>query len=257
MNITTYNTDAFKLLKTIPDHSVDMVLTDPPFGITDAKWDMQLDCSRVLDECKRVLKPNGVAAVFSSQKFTIKLCAADLNFFRYKYVWKKNTPYGFLNANRTPLRIHEDICIFYEKMPDYHPQKTAGTPYTKIRGGELYKDIPTSDTFNEGSRMPTDVWEYPVVNNFIKVHSCQKPVNLLSQLIKTYTDPDMLVLDAFMGSGSTALACMATGRRFIGCELDAAYYRQAALRISEAALEYIAPDDTSIEPVIHLGSMPL
>lgn len=236
MQINLTNQDAMELLRSIPDNSVQLVLTDPPYGITRLKWDNVPSLFGFLHEVKRVLKPRGVACIFACQKFTIQLCATDLEFFKYKWTWVKNAPCGMLNANRAPLRKHEDICVFYKNMPVYHPQMTPGTAYK--RGASVKKqyvyggfDRPERSYGNE--RFPTDVVQYNVIPNGTRLHSCQKPTDLLSMLIKTYTDPGDLVVDPFSGSGSTAVSCIETGRDFMGCELDPAIFETALTRINE------------------------
>ena len=164
--------------------------------------------------------------------------------YRYKIVWKKNAYTGFLNSHKMPLRTHEDILIFYKKLPTYNPQFSEGEPYTKTCKvfSSNYRMIKQTiqTRINEGKRYPLDVVEYKIPNAGgagDKSHPTQKPVDLLEYLIRTYTNEGELVLDNCMGSGSTAVACVNTGRNFIGYETDAGYCEIARQRVAEAQSE--------------------
>ena len=158
--------------------------------------------------------------------------------FRYEWIWHKTMPVGFLNANRMPLRAHENILVFYEKLPKYHPQKTQGKPYTNKsvsctpNYGKFFS-IPRVNT--DGMRFPVDVIRFSNANNAKKIHPTEKPVDLLEYMIRTYTDEGETVLDSCMGSGSCGVACQHLGRNFIGIEKDTGYFEAAKKRIEEAA----------------------
>lgn len=234
--------DCMTELGTFPDHKVDMVLADPPYQATRNKWDVPLPMNELWKELHRVCKKNAVIALHSGGMFTAKLMNSNPKDWRYNLVWHKTTPTGFLNAKRMPLRAHEDICIFYHKTPvTYHPQKTAGHT-RKVSTADHHRNSKKSTDYGEHSwisydsteRYPTSVLTYSTDKQRGAYHSTQKPVKLEEWLIKTYTDPGDVVLDFCMGSGSTGVAALNTGRSFFGIELDEGYYQIAVERIREA-----------------------
>lgn len=159
--------------------------------------------------------------------------------FRYEWIWKKTNGVGFLNAKKMPLRTHENILVFYRKLPIYNPQKWQGKPYIDKRRNHaatiIYSNFAKESIFNlDGMRFPLDVIEFNNANRFDNVHPTQKPVDLLEYLIKTYTNEGELVLDNCIGSGSTAVAAINTNRNFIGFETDSHYCEIANKRIEEA-----------------------
>ena len=163
---------------------------------------------------------------------------SNRKWFRYEWVWQKSRPVGFLNANRMPLRFHENIVVFYEHLPTYNPQKTPGKPYTSkgtrhTTNYRPFKPIPTTN--RDGMRYPRDVVTFSSGNNIGKIHPTEKPVGLLEYMIRTYTDEGEIVLDSCMGSGSCGVACQHLGRNFIGIEKDTGYFEAAKKRIEEAA----------------------
>ena len=215
---------------------VDAIITDPPYGTTQNKWDSVISLDEMWNRINKLIKPNG-AIVFTSQSiFTAKLILSNEKWFKYKLVWEKSKATNFLNAKKQPLRKHEDICVFYNKQPTYNPQMREGKPYDKgVRKDQLtgsYGDFNPVHVKSEGKRYPTDVVYFKTAESEGKVyHSTQKPVKLMEYLIKTYTDENDLVLDFTMGSGSTGVACMNTNRNFIGIELDEKYFNIAKNRI--------------------------
>lgn len=234
--------DCLELMKDIPDGSVDMILCDLPYGTTKNKWDSVINLGQMWNQYKRIIKPNGCIALFAQNPFGAELIHSNRNMFRYEWVWQKTLPQGFLNANRMPLRTSENILIFYKKLPTYNPQKWQGKPYDKgIRGGNLttnYGDFGESLSVNEtGMRFPVNIIKFSNANHQQIFHPTQKPVPLLEYLIKTYTDPGQVVLDNCMGSGSTGVACVNTGRDFIGIELDPGYFETAKNRIEKQIAE--------------------
>ena len=234
--------DCMNWLKTLPEGSIDLVLTDPPFGRTNAAWDTAPDYAALFREVWRVLNPNG-AAVFSSMfPIACDLVQASRKEFRYDLVWEKTTTTGFLNANRMPLRSHELLLVFYRKLPVYHPQFSEGLPYFKRRevgkASSLYGPKVMENGTYSGRRFPKSVLTFPHdkdrPNTKVSVfHPTQKPQSLLKYLIETYTNPGDTVLDPFMGSGSTGVAALATGRNFIGYELDKTFFETARKRLGE------------------------
>ena len=180
----------------------------------------------------------GVVLLFSQQPFTTDLVNSNRKWFRYEWVWQKSQPVGFLNANRMPLRSHENIVVFYEHLPTYNPQKTPGKPYTSkgtrhTTNYGRFKQIPTINC--DGMRYPRDVVTFSNGCNDGKIHPTEKPVGLLEYMIRTYTDEGETVLDSCMGSGSCGVACQHLGRNFIGIEKDMVYFEAAKKRIEEAA----------------------
>lgn len=237
--IELWQGDCLELMKNIPDGFVDMVLCDLPYGTTRNKWDSIIPLDRLWKEYKRVVKKNGAIVLFSAEPFTSLLITSNIQLFRYDLIWSKTQGSDFLNANRKPLRSHENICVFYKKKPTYNPQKTEGKPY-KAKSGET-----TSYNFGkfngnhhtenkDGKRFPLSVLRFSGEHNRGKQHPTQKPTDLLEWLIKTYTDGGATVLDNSMGSGSTGVACVNTDRHFIGIELDEGYFNIAKKRIEEA-----------------------
>lgn len=242
-----YNEDCLIGMQRIPDGSVDFVLTDLPFEITACDFDVKIDLTRFWEEINRVTKRSAAIALFANGKFLIELAASNLKEYRYKWVWQKSLATGFLNAKKMPLKAHEDILVFYRKLPTYNPQFITGKPYQRkcFTGSDNYQQFKGGlkiwkDTENEGWRYPVDVQKFKIpfsggVGD--KTHPTQKPVDLLEYLIKTYTNEGELVLDATIGSGSTAVAAINTGRHFIGFETEKKFYDIANERIAKAQAE--------------------
>lgn len=227
----------------IPDGSVDLVLTDPPYGITKNAWDVAPDLPEMFRQFWRVLKPNGAALVFAQMPFAVDLVNASRKQFRYQWVVKKHNALGFLNANRMPLRAHELILVFYRRLPEYHPQKWISErgAYVRRREGKtcnIYgKRVASTTECLDGTRYPIDILRFNFPNlGHGTLHPTQKPVALCEYMIRTYTSERQTVLDAFMGSGSTGVACQNTGREFIGIEKDAGYFEIAERRLMENAI---------------------
>lgn len=243
--MTLLQGDCLELMKDIPDESVDMVLCDLPYGTTRNKWDHVIPFEPLWEQYRRICKRNAAIVLFSQQPFTTALASSNLRDFRYEIVWKKSQATGYLNANRMPMKIHENILVFYRRLPVYHPQKTAGgKPYrTDGRGAsQNYGCRKRTTSINtDGTRYPVDVIHFPACNTSTEkpVHPTQKPVPLLEYLIRTYTDEGAVVLDNCMGSGSTGVACVNTGRDFIGMDLDTEYFDIAKRRIKQAQAEQI------------------
>ena len=312
--------DCLELMKHIPDGSVDLILTDPPYGTTACKWDSVIPFESMWVELKRIIKSNGVIVLFASQPFTTKLIHSNMEMFRYLWVWEKEQGVNFLSANKQPMKVHEDIIIFYTdlggqrgaaseynpirdylknerklagltakkaknilgntmgghyftngvqfcipteenykklqstgffslsyselkrwcdelelniKTPTYNPQMTIGVPYVSGGGnsGEVTSGVQKIQTKNTGTRYPRSIQKFKRETG---LHPTQKPVALLEYLIKTYTQESETVLDFTMGSGSTGVACVNTGRKFIGIEMDDNYFNIAKKRIQES-----------------------
>lgn len=234
-NVSLYHGDCLELLKAVPDSSVNMVLCDLPYGTTRNKWDSSINLDALWIEYKRVLAEGGAVALFAQMPFTATLYNSNPKWFRYEYIWVKNRGTGFLNANRMPLKAHEQILIFYPKLPTYNKQRRLGfsnySATSKGLSSNYGKFRSMGTVVTDGSRDPIDILHF---NAECGKHPTQKPVLLLEWLIKTYTNAGDTVLDNTMGSGSTGVACVNTGRNFIGMELNADYFATAQARIKEA-----------------------
>ena len=230
-----YNEDCLEGMKRIADGSIDMILCDLPYGTTHCKWDTRIPLEPLWEQYRRVIKPNGAIVLTAMPPFSHALGWHAIDIIRYSWYWRKPHT-GQMNANRMPLKNVEEILVFYNSQPCYNPQFSYSTPYVNKRrgfkGSELYGQQRDYTTKNEtGKRYPMQVIEFK--NDKTKLHPTQKPVALFEYLIKTYTNPGELVLDNCMGSGTTAIACMNTGRNFIGFEMDKGYYDIACKRITD------------------------
>lgn len=232
------NGDCLKLMNNIPDKSIDMILCDLPYQRTQNQWDIMISIDKLWEQYNRIIKDNGCIALFSDGMFMAELMLSNKKMWRYNLVWDKVLPSGFLNANRMPLRSHEEICIFYKKQPTYNPQKVKGKPnHSKGKPKEYennnYGDFDFVDNSKELGDMkhPVSILRFSKPHPSVSVHPTQKPVELCEWLIKTYTNEGDLVLDNCMGSGSTGVACANTNRNFIGMELDEGYFGIAKERI--------------------------
>lgn len=249
-----FHGDCFDLLRSLPDASVDLVLCDPPYGTTNLAFDrearkIKFDWPAWWTEVHRVAKPTAIICCFAAQPFTTDLINSNRKFFRYDLCWAKTSPVGFLSANVRPLRSHETMLIFCRQFGPrrvkqgehlvrqaqsiYNPQFTEGTPYThhyQAAPATHYsatKALPSRR--NEGKRYPTSVLTYG--RDVPSTHPTAKPVDLLKYLIRTFSHPGQVVLDPFMGGGSTGRACAAEGRSFIGSELDPVHFGTAQTTI--------------------------
>ena len=225
-----YNEDCLQGMKKLPSGSVDFILADLPYGITSAPFDKRLPFEPLWQEFWRVVKPNAAIALFAVGKFNIELAASQLKWYRYEWIWQKN------NAKKMPLRAHENIQIYYKKLPTYNPQFTKGKPYTtggdhKTQNYFGNKMLKCSKYVDTDKRFPIDIFKIMQPQT---AHAQQKPTDLLEYLIKTYSNEGETVLDCTMGSGSTGVACMNVSRRFIGFELDEGFFKTAEKRITEA-----------------------
>ena len=226
-------------MKDIPDASVDMILCDLPYGTTACKWDMIIPFDSLWCQYNRISKPNTPIVLFSAQPFTTKLIQSNIKNYRYNWYWKKNNKTGFSYARYQPMRCVEDICVFYKKMPTYNPQGLVKVENPRLRKGKhMNGGVYDSDYLSKPyktlfTNYPIHLIEFPKDKK--NVHPTQKPIALLEYLIKTYTNEGDVVLDNCMGSGSTGVACVNTGRKFIGIELDNTYYEIAKQRINDVA----------------------
>lgn len=234
--------DCLKLMESIPDKSVDMILCDLPYGMTNCKWDTIIPFEPLWEQYQRIIKTDGAIVLFSAQPFTTKLIHSNLKNFRYCWYWKKSNVTGFTFARYQPMRQIEDICVFYKKHGTYNPQglQLLSTPETRKRAEKddsVYKSSTlTKEHVQKYTNYPKHILEFPneAASNINRFHPTQKPVALLEYLIRTYTNKGETVLDNCMGSGSTGVACVNTGRKFIGIEYNPKYFNISKYRINKA-----------------------
>ena len=246
MAVQLYNGDCLEVMKSIPDKSIDMVLCDLPYGVTQNKSDIVIPFDKLWEHYGRIIKDNGAIVLFAQGVFYVDLVNSNRKLFRYDLVWDKQLISGFLNANRMPLRQHEQIAVFYKKQPTYNPQMSCGKPLHSK--GHSYKDKPIVNNnygdfhFTDDTRAgctekyPTSIVKFRKPHPSVAKHPTEKPVELLEWLIKTYTNEGAVVLDNCMGSGSTGVACMRTDRNFVGIEIDEKYYNIAKSRVLETPI---------------------
>ena len=241
-----YNEDCLEGMKLITDHTIDCVVCDLPYGVLNkgnknARWDIQIPLEPLWEEYKRICKKNAPIILFAQGMFTAKLMMSNPKMWRYNLIWDKKASTGFLNANRMPLRSHEDICVFYKKLPVYHPQRIKCDWHRRNHSRGSLKYPITNRCYGKFKEYPSIISDEKYPNSIVHIpkehsigtfyHPTQKPVALLEYLVKTYTNEGDTVLDNCMGSGTTAVACMNTGRNYIGFELDKEYYDLSIKRI--------------------------
>ena len=235
-------------MQEIPDGSVDLILCDLPYGITANSWDKVIDFKKLWKEYHRISKPDTPIVLTAQQPFTTDLINSNRKEFRYCWQWCKHKTVGFLNAKKRPLMVFEDVVVFYRKAGRYFPIMRQGKMREKGREG---KQLSTNyrGTYGPVKSMnnlyyPTQLIDIPKENKE-QAHPTQKPIALMEYLIRTYTKVGDTVLDNCMGSGTTGVACISTGRNFIGIELDEKWYEYAKERIKD---EFSRRDETEAEP---------
>lgn len=253
-----YNGDCLDCMEWLPEGGVDMILCDLPYGTTRNKWDCPLPLDKLWCHYKRLIKSNGAIVLFAQTPFDKVLGASNLDMLKYEWIWEKAMATGRLNCNFAPLKQHENILVFSKSAASYvkdkqkamafNPQFTTGKPYT-CKTGRASTNYSTKwhrqvITENKGVRYPKSILKFQ--HDKHKLHPTQKPVALLEYLIKTYTNEGETVLDNCMGSGSTGVACVNTGRNFIGIELDRDYYETAIDRI-KTAKEDVKRNENSLD----------
>jgi site-specific DNA-methyltransferase (adenine-specific) len=240
MNIDLKLGDCLEILKYVKDKTVDMVLCDLPYGTTDKnEWDKTLDLSILFKHYDRIIKDNGIILLYAQQPFASDLINAYRKYFRYEMIWEKTKPVGFFNAKKMPLRSHENILVFYKKLPKYNPtlkdcnKKVKRPDESGVYGTRISR---SNDYTMTKTGYPRTVLKY---TNVFKpqLHPTQKNVELNEFLIKLFTDENDFVIDNTMGSCSTGVACLNTNRRFLGIELDENYYEVAKKRVEEKRKE--------------------
>ena len=245
--------DCLQIMATLPDKSVDAIITDLPYGTTACKWDAIIPFEPMWEQVKRI--NNGVFVTTASQPFTSKLVMSNLDWFRYEWIWDKHTGSNFANTKFQPMKEHENILVFYKKPGIFNQQRIMRSDYSlkchpigsnhvcpsSNKSTEVNGIIPKPHKYSEdGTRCPRSVLSINQTKGgagFVSFHPTQKPVALYQYLIKTYTNEGDTVLDITMGSGTTGVACVQTGRNFIGIEIDPGYYAIAEKRIAEAQLQ--------------------
>lgn len=236
--IELYKGDCLIEMQKIPDKSVDMVLCDLPYGTTACKWDTVIPFDKLWGQYKRITKDNAAIVLFGSEPFSSLLRTSNIGSYRYDFVWEKTKAGNFALARKNPLKLHETISVFYKEFPTYNlwnlrkldkPIKNSRTN----KGANLGHCVDGGNYYQTETGFHRSILKYSNPSNSGHLHPTQKPVPLLEYLIKTYTVPGETVLDNTMGSGSTGVACVRTGRRFIGIELDDNYFQIAEKRILE------------------------
>jgi len=240
MTVTLYHGDCLDVMPTLEAGSFDAIIADLPYGTTACKWDVVIPFVPLWAEYKRLIKPRGAIVLFGSQPFTSLLVTSNLEWFKYAWVWDKVKPSGFQVAKFRPMMRQEDVCVFSRNGHVYNPQKTqrdkpkTSTAYSKSGSNPVGQLDYTMRTYSD--KYPQSIIVASNANQSDKVHPTQKPVALLEYLVRTYTNPGDVVLDNTMGSGTTGVACVQTGRRCVGIEKDAGYFEIAKRRVETAQL---------------------
>ena len=240
-----YLMDCLEGMTYIADGSIDLIATDLPYAMTNNQWDSLIPFDQLWTAYKRILKPTGAVVLTGIQPFTSALVMSNPKWFRCEWIWEKEQGTGFLNCHKYPLRSHESVLVFAAGKHTYNPQMVPGKPYTsrnKGRPSTNYRpDLIRTPTINEtGDRYPKTVLRFKRDKH--KLHPTQKPVALFAYLIKTYSNPGGVVLDSCIGSGTTCVSAIQTGRRYLGFETDPGYFKTAQQRIAEATQEHATLD---------------
>lgn len=230
--------DCLEVMKEIEDKSIDMILCDLPYGTTKNKWDSIIPLEPLWEQYERVIKDNGAIVLTAQTPFDKVLGVSNLKLLRYEWIWRKSKATGYLNARRMPMKSHENILVFYKKLPIYNAQLSEGKPYKNRHKpgdtGENYGVNKKEYSFdNKGTRFPQSVIEFPSVSSSEQIHPTQKNIQLFEYLIRTYTNEGETVLDNCLGSGTTAIAAINTGRNYIGIEKEKEYVDISVKRIKE------------------------
>ena len=226
-----FNGNCLNELQHLPDASIDLILADPPYGVTKCKWDNVIPFEPLWKELHSVAKASAAILIFGIEPFSSQLRLSNQGYYRYDLIYEKPHATGFLNANRQPMRAHENISVFYKKQPVYNPQKTTG--HTRKRSSrrfvatEIYGKLLKVSNYNSTDRYPRSVLKFSSDKQKNSRHPTQKPLELLRYLIQTYSNDGDTVLDFAMGSGSTGVAAFRANRKFVGIELDENYFNQA------------------------------
>lgn len=236
----TYFGDCLDIMKFIGDSTIDLILCDLPYGVTKNKWDSVIDMKKLWGEYERVIKDNGAIVLFGQDKFSAKLMLSNEKLHRYNLIWEKTTPTGHLNAKKMPLRSHEDLLVFYKKLPTYNPQKTTGHERKVSTAHHKRFSKQTTNygehgltTYDSTERYPKSVLKFATDKQKVALHPTQKPLALMEYLIATYTNEGETVLDNCAGSGTTGLAAKNLNRNYIMIENDEINYKTCIKRVGE------------------------
>jgi DNA modification methylase len=225
-------------MKKLEKESIDMILCDLPYGTTQCSWDSIIPFKDLWEQYERIIKSNGAIILTAAQPFTSSLVMSNTKLFRYSLVWEKSKSTGYLNSKKMPMRAHEDILVFYKKLPTYNPQMVQGVPYDKgvaHRPTEVYREQKGEiHVKNEnGLRYPRSVQYFKTAESEGKVyHPTQKPIKMFEWLIKTFSNENDVVLDNCLGAGTTAIAALRTNRKYVGIEISEEYYNISKERLS-------------------------
>jgi site-specific DNA-methyltransferase (adenine-specific) len=240
-NITLWHADCLEVLPLLS--CVDAVISDPPYGMTACAWDSVIPFALLWEQYLNVTKETAPIILTATQPFTSLLITSNIGMFKYSWVWVKNTPTGIAQAKYAPMRYNEDICIFYRALPTYNPQRIERTPGSSKRcqppvknggNGDHISLLRRHTQYDPESKNPSNVIYFDTPpNSKGKLHPTQKPVELMEYLIATYSNEGDKILDNCMGSGTTGIACIRSGRKFIGIEKDAGHFDTACRRIEQ------------------------
>ncbi|MCF7541857.1 DNA-methyltransferase [Pseudomonas petrae] len=237
-DIQLYLGDCLDVMRSLPDACVDMVLADLPYGTTQCAWDVIIPFAPLWEQYLRIAKPEAAIVLCAAQPFASLMVSSNTRDYKYEWIWEKGAATGFLNAKKQPLRAHESAQVFYRKQPVYNPRMTTGherkTSKRKSVESECYGKALQLTEYDSTERYPRSVQFFSSDKQTASYHPTQKPVAWMEFLVSTYTHPGQVVLDNTMGSGTTGVACILTGRRFIGIERDEAIFKTASDRLAEA-----------------------
>lgn len=247
-----YHGDCLQLMREIPSQSVDLILSDPPYGTLnknnpDAQWDKEVSLPSLWGQYKRIIKPNGAILLFGQGVFAAKLIMSNPSWFKFDFVWDKVCKSNFLNCKKMPMRQHEQVLVFYDRPPTYNPQMVYAGPHQRNHSRGKQDGKQTNTCYGNFGKAETIVSDFKYPGTIVKfpkghsredwLHSTAKPVNLLRWLIKTYSNEGDLVLDSFAGSGSTLIAAIEEKRDWIGIELSDKYYDICSKRVENRLRE--------------------
>ncbi len=242
-----YQMDCLEGMKLLPDKSIDMILCDLPYGTTKAKWDIIIPFDRLWEQYERIIKDNGAIVLTASQPFASALVMSNPKLFRYEWIWDKCNVTGHLQAKRMPMKQHESVLIFSKKQTKYNPQFeyidendyrfSKKGRVRKTKDNTVYGFVGGGRTLESGKRYPKTIIKFNNSNHRGKLHPTQKPVALFEYLIKTYTNEGEIVLDNCIGSGTTAVACELSNRKWIGFETESEYIELINKRLDQTQLD--------------------
>lgn len=241
--IQLFNEDAIKCLRSLKDNSVDVIFTDPPYMTTANEWDKNFDIANFFEEAWRVLKEHGCVLLWAQAPFSYKVVAEEMKTFRYEWIIEKTAATGHLNAKKMPMKAHENVLVFYKKLPTYNPQMTHGHERKVSTAAHKRNSKATTNygsyaltSYDSTDRYPRDVITFKWDKQKSALHPTQKPIAACEYFIKTYTNPGDIVVDPYMGSGSIGVAALNLNRKYIGCELSGDYFKIANERLNSILL---------------------